>query len=62
MDQKYLKKYQDEGSEFVKLSDLNITETRYDNFIRINDSGRIRHDTRKIGFHIFNLAFEKVIK
>ncbi len=55
-----LERYRKEGAELVKLSELSGTETRYDNFIRISENGHIRHDTRKIGFHIFSLAFEKV--
>ncbi len=60
IDQEILEKYREDGSELVELSELNETKTRYDNFIRISKDGHIRHDTRKIGFHIFNLAFEKV--
>ncbi len=60
LDQELLERYQKEGSELVKLSELCDIETRYDNFVRVSENGHIRHDTRKIGFHIFNLAFEKV--
>ncbi len=56
-----LSNYKEEGSSFVELTELSDKNIILDDLITISSDDHIRHNTRRIGFHIFNLAYKKAM-
>lgn len=56
-----LEKYNEEGQKLLKPDNLE-KDSILEKFITISDNHHIRHDTKKIGYHIFSIAFNEICK